>query len=77
MYIPGTDGEKMSKSKGNLINIFQSDKLLRKQIMGIQTDSTPMEDPKDPDSDTVFALYSILASKENTAKMRERYLKGK
>ena len=76
MYIPGTDGEKMSKSKGNLINIFQSDKLLRKQIMGIQTDSTPMEDPKDPDSDTVFALYSILASKENTAKMRERYLKG-
>ncbi len=76
MYIPGTDGEKMSKSKGNLINIFQSDKLLRKQIMGIQTDSTPMEDPKDPDSDTVFALYSILASKENTAKMREKYLKG-
>ncbi|MGB5648135.1 tryptophan--tRNA ligase [Muriicola sp.] len=76
MYIPGTDGEKMSKSKGNLINIFQSDKLLRKQIMGILTDSTPMEEPKDPDSDTVFALYSILASKENTAKMRERYLKG-
>ncbi len=76
MYIPGTDGEKMSKSKGNLINIFQSDKLLRKQIMGILTDSTPMEEPKDPDSDTVFALYSILASKENTAKMREKYLQG-
>ena len=76
MYIPGTDGEKMSKSKGNLINIFQSDKLLRKQIMGIHTDSTPMEEPKDPDSDTVFALYSILASKENTAKMREKYLQG-
>jgi tryptophanyl-tRNA synthetase len=76
MYIPGTDGEKMSKSKGNLINIFQSDKLLRKQIMGILTDSTPMEEPKDPDSDTVFALYSILASKANTAKMRENYVQG-
>ncbi|MCP4977449.1 MAG: tryptophan--tRNA ligase, partial [Maribacter sp.] len=46
MYVPGTDGQKMSKSKGNLINIFQSDKKLRKQLMGIKTDSTPMEDPK-------------------------------
>lgn len=76
MYIPGTDGEKMSKSKGNLINIFQTDKLLRKQIMGILTDSTSMEEPKDPDSDTVFALYSILASKSSTAEMREKYLQG-
>ncbi|MBT8263736.1 MAG: tryptophan--tRNA ligase, partial [Muriicola sp.] len=61
MYIPGTDGAKMSKSKGNLIDIFQTDKKLRKQIMGILTDSTPMEDPKDPDTDTVFALYKMLA----------------
>jgi len=76
MYIPGTDGEKMSKSKGNLINIFQSDKLLRKQIMGILTDSTPMEESKDPDSDTIFALYSILASKTSTAEMREKYIQG-
>lgn len=76
MYIPGTDGEKMSKSKGNLINIFQTDKLLRKQIMGILTDSTSMEDPKDPDSDTVFALYSILASEESVAEMRVKYLQG-
>ncbi len=76
MYIPGTDGEKMSKSKGNLINIFQTDKLLRKQIMGILTDSTSMEEPKDPDSDTVYALYSILASKSSTAEMREKYLQG-
>ena len=76
MYIPGTDGEKMSKSKGNLINIFQTDKLLRKQIMGILTDSTSMEDPKDPDSDTVYALYSILASKSSTSEMREKYLQG-
>jgi tryptophanyl-tRNA synthetase len=76
MYIPGTDGEKMSKSKGNLINIFQTDKLLKKQIMGILTDSTSMEDPKDPDIDTVFALYSILASKTSTSEMRAKYLEG-
>lgn len=76
MYIPGTDGEKMSKSKGNLINIFQTDKLLRKQIMGILTDSTPMEAPKDPDSDTVYALYSILASEVSTNEMRDKYLRG-
>lgn len=76
MYIPGTDGEKMSKSKGNLINIFQPHKKLRKQIMGIQTDSTPMEDPKDPKTDTIFALYKILASETQTAAMRQNYLNG-
>ncbi|WP_086476233.1 MULTISPECIES: tryptophan--tRNA ligase [Arenibacter] len=76
MYIPGTDGAKMSKSKGNLISLFQTDKQLRKQIMGIQTDSTPMEDPKDPDTDNVFALYKIVASESQVAEMRENYLKG-
>lgn len=76
MYIPGTDGSKMSKSKGNLISLFQPDKKLRKQIMGIQTDSTPMEDPKNPDTDNVFALYKILASEEQVAEMRSNYLKG-
>ncbi|MGB5555545.1 MAG: tryptophan--tRNA ligase [Flavobacteriaceae bacterium] len=76
MYIPGTDGEKMSKSKGNLINIFQPQKQLRKQIMGIQTDSTPMEEPKNPDTDNVFALYKILASAEQIAEMRQNYLDG-
>ena len=76
MYIPGTDGEKMSKSKGNLINIFLPDKKLRKQIMGIMTDSTPLEEPKDPDKDTVFALYSILAPEADVVRMRENYLKG-
>ncbi|WP_299430893.1 tryptophan--tRNA ligase [uncultured Maribacter sp.] len=76
MYIPGTDGAKMSKSKGNLINLFQTDKKLRKQIMGIQTDSTPMEDPKDPDTDNVFALYKILANEEQIAEMRANYLNG-
>ena len=76
MYIPGTDGAKMSKSKGNLIDIFQTDKALRKQIMSIQTDSTLMEDPKNPDTDHVFALYKILASPEQTATMRQNYLRG-
>ena len=76
MYIPGTDGQKMSKSKGNLIDIFLPDKKLRKQIMGIVTDSTPLEEPKDPEGDTVFALYSILASSEKVAEMRENYLGG-
>ncbi len=76
MYIPGTDGEKMSKSKGNLINIFQPHKKLRKQIMGIQTDSTPMEEPKNPDTDNVFALYKILATKAQTEEMRQNYLNG-
>ena len=76
MYVPGTDGQKMSKSKGNLINIFQSDKNLRKQIMGIKTDSTPMEDPKDPDTDNVFALYKILANPEQIAEMRSNYQGG-
>ena len=76
MYIPGTDGAKMSKSKGNLISLFQTDKQLRKQIMGIQTDSTPMEDPKDPDNDNVFALYKILATENQVAEMRANYING-
>ena len=76
MYIPGTDGEKMSKSKGNTINIFLTDKKLRKQIMGIQTDSTPLEEPKDPDTCNVFSLYKIMATKEQTAEMRKNYEGG-
>ncbi|WP_190810477.1 tryptophan--tRNA ligase [Flagellimonas sp. S3867] len=76
MYIPGTDGQKMSKSKGNTINIFQPDKKLRKQLMGIVTDSTPMEDPKDPSADNVFALYKILASTEQIEEMSANYLAG-
>ncbi|WP_431126842.1 tryptophan--tRNA ligase [Flagellimonas flava] len=76
MYIPGTDGEKMSKSKGNLINLFQPDKKLRKQIMGIVTDSTPMEDPKDPTNDNVFALYKILAQPDQIEEMSANYLAG-
>ena len=76
MYVPGTDGQKMSKSKGNLIDIFLPDKQLRKQIMGIVTDSTPLEEPKNPDTDTVFALYKILAAPAEQAEMRANYLSG-
>lgn len=76
MYVPGTDGEKMSKSRGNTINLFQSDKALRKQIMGITTDSTPMEDPKNPETDHVFALYSLLASPPQIEEMSANYLAG-
>ncbi|MFD2587973.1 tryptophan--tRNA ligase [Croceitalea marina] len=76
MYVPGTDGAKMSKSKGNTINLFQPDKKLRKQLMGIQTDSTPMEDPKDPTNDNVFALYKLLASQEQIEEMSANYLAG-
>ena len=76
MYIPGTDGAKMSKSKDNLIDIFLPEKQLRKQIMSIQTDSTPLEDPKDPDTDTVYSLYSLLAGEEAVHTMRKNYLQG-
>lgn len=76
MYVPGTDGAKMSKSKGNIINLFQSDKKLRKQLMGIVTDSIPMEEPKDPTKDNVFALYKILASPEQIEEMSANYLAG-
>ncbi len=74
--IPGIDGEKMSKSRGNTINLFQSDKKLRKQVMRIQTDSTPLEEPKNPDTDNVFALYKLVASEEQVAEMRKNYEAG-
>ena len=74
--IPGTDGAKMSKSKENTINIFLNDKKLRKQIMGIQTDSTSMEDPKNPDTCNVFALYTILGTSEKISAVRANYQGG-
>ncbi|APZ45374.1 tryptophan--tRNA ligase [Polaribacter reichenbachii] len=74
--VPGTDGEKMSKSRNNIINIFLADKKLRKQIMGIKTDSKGLEEPKDPDTDNVFALYKLLASDEQIAEMRANYEGG-
>ena len=76
MLIPGVDGEKMSKSRNNTINIFLDDKKLRKQIMKIETDSTPLEDPKNPDTCNAFALYQLLANKEQTAEMRNNYEAG-
>jgi tryptophan--tRNA ligase len=76
MIIPGTDGEKMSKSRRNYINIFLSDKELKKQIMSIQTDSTPLEAPKDPDNCNVFALYKLLATEVQTAQMAANYRGG-
>lgn len=76
MIIPGTDGEKMSKSRRNYINIFLSDKELKKQIMSIQTDSTPLEAPKDPSNCNVFALYKLLATEAQTAQMAANYRGG-
>ncbi|MDP4989048.1 MAG: tryptophan--tRNA ligase [Polaribacter sp.] len=74
--IPGTDGEKMSKSRENTINIFLPDKLLRKQIMSIQTDSTPLEDPKNTENDTIFTLYKLLASETQAQDMKANYEAG-
>ena len=76
MLIPGTDGEKMSKSRGNYIDIFLPEKQLRKQIMSIVSDSTPLEDPKNPNTCHTFALYQLLASETEVQTMRENYLGG-
>ena len=71
--IPGTDGEKMSKSRNNIINIFLDDKALRKQIMTIETDSTPLEDSKNPDTCKIFAFFKLLGTEAQIAEMTEKY----
>ncbi|HYF67691.1 MAG TPA: tryptophan--tRNA ligase [Ohtaekwangia sp.] len=76
MTIPGTDGQKMSKSYGNTVDIFLPEKELLKQLKSIKTDSTPIEEPKDPDADNVFALYSLLANDDQKASLRQKYLAG-
>ncbi|MFT7071338.1 tryptophan--tRNA ligase [Patiriisocius sp. Uisw_017] len=76
MLIPGTDGLKMSKSRENTINIFLPQKQLKKQVMSIETDSTPLEEPKNPDTCNVFALYELLATPAETKAMRAKYLGG-
>jgi len=76
MYIPGTDGQKMSKSYGNFIDIFQTDKKLRKNVMKIITDSKGVEDPKNPDECNVFNIYKTMANNEQTADMRQKYKAG-
>jgi tryptophanyl-tRNA synthetase len=73
MLIPGTDGHKMSKSRNNTINIFVDDKALRKQIMSIASDSTPLEDPKNPETCNIFALYKLMASESQIEQMLENY----
>ena len=74
--IPGIDGEKMSKSRNNIINLFLPDKKLRKQIMSIATDSTPLEKPKDWSTCNCFAIYNLVANANQVAEMKHNYEKG-
>lgn len=76
MKVPGLDGEKMSKSRRNYIDIFLPKNQLKKQVNSIVTDSLALEDPKDPDSCNAFAIYKTLASDEQIQKMRKNYLAG-
>lgn len=76
MIVPGTDGQKMSKSYNNFINIFLPEKELKKVVMGIVTDAKSLEEPKDPDTCNVFALYKLLADKEQAEVMRSNYTGG-
>jgi len=74
--IPGIDGQKMSKSRNNIIDIFEDEKQLRKRIMSIASDSTPLEEPKNPDACNVFNLYQLLAEPSDIQTMRSNYLAG-
>src|SRR6266699_932140 len=74
--VPGLDGQKMSKSYGNNIDIFGDEKETRKRVMSIVTDSTPLEAPKDPKKSTIVQLYSLFASKDELANMKEQFKKG-
>jgi tryptophanyl-tRNA synthetase len=74
--VPGLDGKKMSKSYGNTIEIFAEGKELKKKVMSIVTDSTPLEAPKDPDKCTVFKLYSLFATPQEQQELAEKYRAG-
>ncbi|WP_026462646.1 tryptophan--tRNA ligase [Adhaeribacter aquaticus] len=76
MIIPGTNGEKMSKSYGNIIDIFAPDNQLKKAIKSIVSDSKSLEEPKNPDEDTTFKIYSLMASEAEVETMRQNYLNG-
>lgn len=76
MLIPGTDGQKMSKSRNNYLDIFADEKTLKKQVMSILSDSTPIEEAKNPDTCAIFALYKTVASEEQILWMRTSYLNG-
>ena len=75
-YVIGTDGNKMSKSKNNTINIFLPEKKLRSQIMGIKTDSKSVDEPKNPDECILFEIYSILGDQNQVNTLRQKYIKG-
>ena len=75
-YVTGTNGEKMSKSKGNIIDIFLPEKQLKKQIMSIQTDSTPLEEPKEFENCNVFKIYKLIADENQTNEMKNKYQSG-
>jgi tryptophanyl-tRNA synthetase len=74
--VPGVDGEKMSKSYGNTLEVFEKPKALRKQVMRIKTDSRPMEEPKDPKSDHLYELYSLFADEASQEAMATKYKAG-
>lgn len=74
--VPGVDGRKMSKSYDNIIGIFEPEKAIKKKVMRIVTDSTPVEDPKDPDKCNVFALLKLVAGDEELAEWKEKYHAG-
>ncbi|MBT8328103.1 MAG: tryptophan--tRNA ligase, partial [Desulfofustis sp.] len=74
--VPGIDGQKMSKSYGNTIPIFMEGKGLKKQVMAIQTDATPVEEPKDPDTCNLFKIFALFASPERLAEVRHLYVNG-
>lgn len=76
MIVPGMDGEKMSKSRNNTIQLFAPEKELKQQVMGIVTDSTPLEAPKDPEKDHVFGIYKLVAPADAVETMRANYLRG-
>lgn len=75
-YVTGTNGEKMSKSKGNIIDIFVAEKQLKKQIMSIQTDSTPIEEPKEFQNCNVFKIFKLIADESQTNEMKNKYQSG-
>jgi len=76
MYVLGTDGHKMSKSRNNFINIFLPDKELKKQVMSILSDSKGLEEPKDPETCHIFAIYQLLANADQVSEMRKNYIAG-
>ncbi len=74
--VPGIDGQKMSKSHDNIIGIFESEKMVRKKVMRIVTDSTPVEDPKDPEKCNIFALLKLVAGDDEIAEWKDKYRSG-